>query len=145
VLARIGRRGSDPANAVSATFRHSCLRKGMVRDYVAVYGSEGTIHVDEAYCQGDVHLWREGDADFRRVPVPGAIEAWLPPVEPLAHWPAGWEVPQRAWNALAREFVADIEGRAHEPYYSIADGWRFQEIIDRVRDRAGWSSVPVAL
>src|SRR5215472_4733908 len=142
VLTRIGARGSDPADGVSATFRHSCLRQGMHQDYVAFYGSHGTVHVDKAYCQGAVHLWQEGEESFREVAVPADILAWLPPVERRANWSAGWEVPQRAWNALARDFVADIEGREHRPYLTIEDGWRHQEVIDAVRAAAGWTRLP---
>ncbi len=142
VLARIGPPGSDPAHGVSATFRHSCLRRGKHADYVAFYGSRGTIHVDKAYCQGALHLWQEGQDGFREMPVPADILAWLPPVEPRANWSAGWDVPQRAWNALAREFVADIDGRPHQRYLTIEDGWRHQEAIDAVRDAAGWALLP---
>lgn len=142
VLARIGAPGSKPADGVSVTFRHSCLRLGKHQDYVAFYGSRGTIHVDQAYCQGAVHLWQEGDASFREVPIPPDILAWLPAVEHRANWNPGWEVPQRGWNALARDFVADIEGRDHRPYFTIADGWRHQEVIDAVRASAGWTVLP---
>ena len=138
VLARIGRGGSDPDDGVSVTFRHSCLRKGKVADYVAFYGSAGTVHVEQAYCQGALHLWREGEDGFSTVPMRADILAALPQVETQAHWPAGWAVPQRAWTALARDFVADIEGRAHAPYFTLADGWRHQEVIDAVRRRTGW-------
>ncbi|MFM8991605.1 MAG: Gfo/Idh/MocA family protein, partial [Alphaproteobacteria bacterium] len=144
VLARIGAPGSDPAAAPSVTFRHSCLRKGKHQDYVAFYGRTGTIHVDQAYCQGDVHLWREGEAGFSVVPMRADILASLPPVEAQPQWAPGWDVPARAWNALARDFVADIEGRAHAPYFTLADGLRHQEVIDAVRARSGWSAVPAA-
>jgi predicted dehydrogenase len=145
VLARIGAPGSNPADGMSATFRHSCLRQGKHQDYVAFYGSRGTIHVDKAYCQGALHLLQEGDASFREVPVTAEILTWLPPVERRANWAAGWEVPQRAWNALARDFVADIEGRDHQPYLSIEDGWRHQEAIDAVRAVAGWAKLSAEL
>jgi hypothetical protein len=72
------------------------------------------------------------------VPVPADILAWLPPVERRANWSAGWKVPQRAWSALARDFIADIEGR----YLTIEDGWRHQEVIDAVRGVDGWTSLP---
>lgn len=142
VLDRIGPAGSDPLTAASVTFRHSCLRKGKHQDYVAFYGSNGTIHVDEAYCQGAVHLWREGDAAFKEVPLTAEIESWLPPPQTRSNWPKGWDIVQRSWNALAREFVRDIEGKEHAPYLTIADGWRHQEVIDAVRDRAGWKAIP---
>ncbi len=142
VLARIGAAGSDPAAGISATFRHSCLRKGMVQDYVAFYGRTGTIHVEQAYCQGAVHLWREGEEDFTAVPMRQSILDALPSVKVQPHWPESWAVPARAWNALAREFVADIEGRPHAPYFTLADGWRHQEVIDAVRVRSGWTTLP---
>ena len=142
VLARIGAAGTRPADRVSVTFRHSCLRRAMLRDYVAFYGSEGTIHVEQAYCQGDVHLWREGDDGFHVVPPDRGILDALPKVEVLPHWPKGWEVPQRAWNALALSFAADIAGNPHAPYSTMRDGWRHQEVIDAVRAAAGWSVLP---
>jgi hypothetical protein len=52
------------------------------------------------------------------------------------------DIVQRSWTALARDFVAEIEGRAHGPYFSIADGWRHQEVIDGVRARRGWLDLP---
>jgi len=143
VLVRIGVAGSDPKAAVSVTFRHSCLRKGMVRDYVAFYGSGGTIHVEQAYCQGDLHLWREGEDAFHVVPVGEDVLVELPHVDVQPHWPPGWVVPQRAWNALARDFVAEISGAPHGGYFTLADGWRHQEAIDAVRASAGWSMLPV--
>jgi predicted dehydrogenase len=142
VLARIGAPGSDPLKAPSVTFRHSCLRKGKHQDYVAFYGSNGTIHVDEAYCQGAVHLWREGDAGFKEVPLTAEVQSWLPPPQSRSNWPKGWDIVQRSWNALAREFVRDIEGKPFEPYLTIADGWRHQEVIDAVRARSGWKEIP---
>jgi predicted dehydrogenase len=142
VLARIGASGADPEDAVSATFRHSCLRKGKHQDYVAFYGRTGTVHVDQAYCQGDVHLWREGEEGFSVVPMRPDILAALPRVDAQPHWHESWIVPARAWNALARDFVAAIEGRPHAPFFTLADGWRHQEVIDAVRARAGWSRLP---
>jgi predicted dehydrogenase len=142
VLTRIGAPGSDPANGVSATFRHSCLRFGKVADYVAFYGSGGTIHVDKAYCQGALYLRQEGEDEFREIPVPAELLASLPAVERRPNWSAGWDVPQRAWNVLALDFVADIEGRPHQPYPTIEDGWRHQEAIDVVRAAAGWVVLP---
>jgi predicted dehydrogenase len=142
VLARIGAASAKPQDAVSVTFRHSCLRRGMLRDYVAFYGSGGTIHVEQAYAQGDLHLWREGEDAFHVVPVGEDILSSLPSVTPLPHWPSGWAVPQRAWNALARDLVADINGAPHGDYFTLADGWRHQEVIDAVRASAGWRELP---
>jgi predicted dehydrogenase len=139
VLARIGPPGAPPEAGTSVTFRHSCLRKSLVADHVAFYGRNGTIHVEQAYCQGPVQLWREGEAGFTPVPMRQEILDALPPVAVQPHWHESWIVPARAWNALARDFVADLEGRAHAPYFTLADGLRHQEVIDAVRASAGWT------
>ena len=94
---------------MSASVGHSCLRLGERQDYLVVYGSRDTIHVDKAYCQGALRLWQEGEASFREVPVTADILTWLPPVERRANSCTYWEVPQGPWNALACDFVADIE------------------------------------
>ena len=112
VLARIGAPGSDPKAAVSATFRHSCLRKGKLGDYVAFYGSAGTVHVDRPIARVTSSLARGGGCVSRGAGRRGHAgrTAAGRAARQLA---AGWEVPQRAWNALARDFVADIIGRDH--------------------------------
>jgi len=74
-------------------------------------------------------------------PDPAILDA-LPKVERQTHWPKGWEVPQRAWNALGLNLAADIAGKSHQPYFTMQDGWRHQEIIDAVRASAGWSVLP---
>ena len=38
--------------AVTATLRHSALRVGKNPDYIAIYGHEGTLHVEGAYDVG---------------------------------------------------------------------------------------------
>ncbi|MGB5822110.1 MAG: Gfo/Idh/MocA family oxidoreductase [Saonia sp.] len=40
---------------------------------------------------------------------------------------------QDKWNALARDFVADIKGGPSMPYLTLEDGWRYQLAIDAVR------------
>jgi hypothetical protein len=107
---------------VSASVGHSCLRLGERQDYLVVYGSRDTIHVDKAYCQGALRLWQEGETSFREVPVTADILTWLPPVERRAHSCTYWEVLQAPWNALACDFVADIEGRDQQPHFTIEDG-----------------------
>ena len=49
---------------------------------------------------------------------------------------------QNKWAALAREFVADIEGRPHEPYLTFYDGWRYQVAIEAIRESKGWTRLP---
>ena len=125
VLARIGPPGSDPAEAVSATFRHSALRAGRLEDYVAFYGTEGTIHIRGAYAQGA--LLRRGPgrtAEWEEIPIPAHITESLPAIA---------DDTQRNWTQLCHEFVADIRGEGDAGYPTFRDGWLFQEVIDIVR------------
>jgi len=71
-----------------------------------------------------------------------AIFDALPKVERQPHWPQGWEVPQRAWNALGLSVAADIAGKSDEPDFTMRDGWRHQEVIDAARASTGWKVLP---
>ena len=132
VLTRIGEAGSDPAEAISATFRHSALWPGMQGDYIAFYGEEGVIHIKGAYVQGQVYV-RGTDGDWQERPVPAAIRQSLPQIKNDA---------QRNWTALARDFVHDIRGEEHGDYLTFRDGWLFQEVIDIVRQGSGYTRLP---
>ncbi len=133
-LVRIG----DPArglnDAVSATFRHSALRAALAGDSIAFYGEKGTLHVEGCYMQGAV-LLKAGGPTWEELAVPLDIIDALPPDS---------DNTQRNWNQLAREFIADIEGRAHEPYLTFRDGWLYQAVIDAVRSNCCWQPLPAA-
>lgn len=130
VLVRIGNRHASFDDAATATFRHSALPPGMNKDYVAFYGEKGVIHIEGAYAQGDLYL-RTGDS-WEHQPIPERILNNLPP-EP--------DHSQRNWDQLAREFVADIEGRGNAGYQTFRDGWIFQEVIDVARSGSGWTRI----
>jgi predicted dehydrogenase len=132
VLARIGDRSAGVENAVSATFRHSGLRFGKNADYVAVYGTEGTLHIEGAYAQGGMFLRTEGES-WEELAIPDYI---------LAALPAETDNSQRNWNQLAREFAADIRGEGNAGYQTFREGWIYQEVIDIVRSGKGWTPVP---
>jgi predicted dehydrogenase len=137
VLARIGPPGTDPAEGVSATFRHSALRAGRLEDYVAFYGTEGTLHIRGAYAQGP--LFRRGPgrtAEWEEIPIPAHMTEALPAIS---------NDTQRNWTQLCREFVADIRGEGDAGYHTFHDGWLFQEVIDIVRSGRGWARVPTGL
>ncbi|MBM3457966.1 MAG: Gfo/Idh/MocA family oxidoreductase, partial [Armatimonadetes bacterium] len=131
-LLRIGDPGR-PEDAVSATFRHSCLLPAWTEDYIAFYGDEGAIHIDGAYASGEVRLKRKG-IGWEELPVPGDINDNLPAIA---------DSTQRNWTQLAREFCADLRGEGNAGYLSFRDGWLFQETIDAVRAGSGWVSIPV--
>jgi predicted dehydrogenase len=130
VLVRLGNRHASFADAATATFRHSALPPGMNKDYVAFYGEKGVIHIEGAYAQGDLYL-HTGDS-WERQPIPERIVNNLPP-EP--------DHSQRNWDQLARDFVADIEGRGNTGYQTFRDGWIFQEVIDVARSGSGWTRI----
>ena len=131
VLARIGPAGTKPEEGVSVTFRHSNMQPQFLHDYVAFYGREGSIHIEGAYAQGTVHLYKRGKNEWEDLPIPARISDSLPKIENWA---------RRNWTQLAREFVADIQGKGKSDYLTFREGWIFQEIIDIARARKGWSS-----
>ena len=49
---------------------------------------------------------------------------------------------QSKWGALGRDFVADIQGKTHDPYLTFRDGWRYQAAIDAIREGAGGAQMP---
>ena len=129
VLARIA--SPRALHPVSALFRHGGLQPRFADDYVALYGSEGALHLGGAYAQGAVHLQRRGGA-WEEMAIPPDITAALPAIA---------DDTQRNWTQLAREFVADIEGRGDAGYLTFRDGWIFQEAIDAVRVSTGWAPI----
>ena len=134
VLVRIGDPAA-PADAVSATFRHSALNFSKNSDYVAIYGEKGTLHIEGAYTQGAMYLRTSGDS-WEEIAVPTHIHAALPP-EP--------DHSQRNWDQLARDFVTDIRGEGDTGYPTFRDGWMQQQVIDIVRSDGGWAAIEGAL
>lgn len=131
VMARI-----EPERAhfqpVSALFRHGALQPRFGTDYVAFYGPEAAIHITGSYAQGPLHMKRR-TGEWEQVPVPARITDALPQIK---------DDTQRNWTQLAREFVADIEGRGYSGYQTFHEGWVYQEVIDTIRQGGGWSAMP---
>jgi predicted dehydrogenase len=100
-------------------------------DYIAVYGTTGSLYIEEAYGQGPVHLKRGNE--WEQQPLPPDIAAAVPKLDGNA---------ERNWASLAREFVKDLNGEPHESYLTFRDGWIFQEAIDAVRRRSGFHRLP---
>jgi predicted dehydrogenase len=99
---------------------------------MALYGTKGTLHVDGTYMQGPMYLKTDGPT-WEELAIPLEIRDALP--EETDHT-------QRNWNQLAREFVADIQGRPHPRYLTFHDGWIYQEAIDTIRSNKSWAAVP---
>jgi len=131
VLARLGDPEAPVEEAVSATFRHSALNFAKQGDYVALYGEKGVLHIEGAYTQGAMFLRTDGDS-WTPLTVPDHIHEALPPETDHS---------QRNWDQLARDFVADIQGKAVAEYPTFYDGWIHQQVIDIARAGQGWQPV----
>lgn len=97
-------------------------------------GTEGTLQADGHFSY-TVKLHRAGTpADsWEYLPIPQRI---------LDDFPAVGDEFQNKWAALARDFVADVQGKPHAPYLTFRDGWRFQEAFDTIRAGLGWTTIP---
>jgi predicted dehydrogenase len=95
------------------------------------YGTEGTMVGEGAF---SFTLSQVGaDGERKHLPIPQRLLDDLPQVG---------DDYQNKWTALLRDFVADIRGEPHSPYLTFRDGWRYQEVIDAIRDGRGWFQVP---
>ena len=130
VMARIK---AGTGETVSTLFKHSGLQPRYHADYVAIYGSEAAIHIEQAYAQGPLYLRRRGGSSWEQIPVPKQLMESLPAIHD--------DDTQRNWTQLMREFVADIRGKSVPPYQTFRDGWIFQEIIEAVRKGQGWVEI----
>ena len=77
-------------------------------------------------------LGRSQGGDWVQIERPDSITDSLPIIE---------DDTQRNWTQLAREFVADIQGKGTSGYPSFKDGWIYQEIVDAVRADRQWSEI----
>lgn len=94
------------------------------------HGTEGSLIADGHF--GYKVRYMRGDS-VEELPVPERI---------LANHPTLGDEFQRKWTALARDFVADVEGRPGDCYLTFRDGWRFQEAFDTIRNGVGWTTIP---
>jgi predicted dehydrogenase len=97
-----------------------------------LYGEDGTL-LATGTTTFEITRRRPPGADPEPMPVPQRLIDTLPQIE---------DSTQMLWAALARDFVADIQGQPHEPYLSFYDGWRYQEAIDAIRESRGWHEIP---
>ncbi len=88
-----------------------------------LYGDAGTL-IAEGVTTFSVSRMGPGATEAEALPVPQKLRA--------AHPDVG-DATQSKWCALARNFVADIQGQGHRPYLTFADGWRYQRAIDAIR------------
>ena len=114
---------------MSARFDGSLTSKSQNGEYLAVYGTKGTLVLaDGSESEGLQHC-DLGRGSWEELTIPRSD----------AH-PA--DRVQRDWNRLVEQFAADIRGESHSGYPTFYDGWVAAEIIDIVRARRGWTAVP---
>jgi len=95
------------------------------------YGDKGTLVGKGGHILSPIS--KHIGSQVEELPIPQELSDRLPQV--------GDDI-QNKWVALARDFVADIENRPHEPYLTLHDGWRYQVAIDAIRHSNGWTKIP---
>lgn len=98
-----------------------------------LFGEEGTLVATGGGAYA-VSLRRPGASEAEPLPVPARL------AESMSAEPGLLE--QDRWNALVRDFVADVRGEPHEPYPTFLDGWKYQVAIDAIRQGTGWTDLP---
>ena len=98
------------------------------------YGEQGTLSVDQMFSGQEISFQAVGGEQIEVLPVPQRLKDKAPTVGDFV---------QNRWCALARDFVADIQEKAHCNYLNFRDGWRYQAAIDAVREGQGWTELPL--
>lgn len=116
---------------VSVLFKHGGLHPRFQDDYIAFYGSEGTIYIKGHYGSGPLHHYG-ADKEWQEIPLPADIAADVPEIEGDT---------ERNWRYLIREFVKDIRGEDVPPYQTFREGSQYQRLIDLIREDDHWIDV----
>ena len=116
-----------PTQPVSALFKHSGLQPRFNQDSIALYGSKGAIHIQGSYAQGPLYYFDKSqpEAGWKEYELPATITEALPAIQTDT---------ERNWACLAQEFVNDVLGKEFEAYQTFEDGWKYQEVIEAVRN-----------
>jgi len=118
-------------NPVTALFKHGGLQPRFHEDYIAFYGSKGTIYIKGHYGSGPLYI-HGADRKWIETPLPADIAASIPDVDGDT---------ERNWRYLIREFVKDIQGETVEPYQTFKEGSQYQRLIDIIRQNGSWTDV----
>ena len=116
---------------VSVLFKHGGLHPRFNEDYIAFYGSKGTLYIKGHYGSGPLYLYGPNKR-WDEIKLPADIAANIPDVEGDT---------ERNWRYLIREFVKDIKGEDVAPYQTFKEGSQYQELIDIIRQNNNWTDV----
>jgi len=116
---------------VSVLFKHGGLHPRFHEDYIAFYGSTGTIYIKGHYGSGPLYLFSKNKS-WEEIKLPADIAADIPNVKGDT---------ERNWRYLIREFVKDIQGETVAPYQTFKEGAQYQQLIDIIRRNDNWVDV----
>ncbi|MBW8189731.1 Gfo/Idh/MocA family oxidoreductase [Neiella marina] len=116
---------------VSVLFKHGGLHPRFNEDYIAFYGSKGSIYIKGHYGSGPLYLYGDNKT-WQELPLPADIAADIPDVDGDT---------ERNWRYLIREFVKDIQGQSVAPYQTFKEGSQYQQLIDLIRQNDNWVDV----
>jgi predicted dehydrogenase len=101
---------------VQALFHASAFGVGRHPGYLALYGTDGTLHLLNQPWFDGLQYKRARDDRWDDIPV-AAVEDRI----------------QSAWNQLVANFVADVAGGDHNGYPTFEDGLLANQLIDQIR------------
>jgi len=116
---------------VSVLFKHGGLTPRFNDDHIVFYGSDGAIYLQGHYGSGQLYHWGFSK-QWEALPIPQNIMTSMPEVQGDT---------ELCWHFLAREFVNDIRGEKVNPYPTFKEGSQYQQVIDLIREDAGWTDV----
>jgi len=90
--------------------------------------------VDRMFYEQGISIQAAGREKIEVLPLPQQLKDEVPAVGDFV---------QNRWCALARDLVADIQGKVHRNYLTFRDGWRYQVAIEAVRGGQGWTELPL--
>jgi predicted dehydrogenase len=108
------------AGVVHALFHMSALSTGRNTGYLALAGSEGTIHLTGFPWHEKVEHKRAGVEDWTEIEFSGSDSAY----DPVQH----------GWDRLTAEFMSDVRGLGSSGYPTFRNGYAANKVIDIVRD-----------
>src|SRR5205085_12048845 len=118
---------------VSALFQSSAASTSRQENYLALYGTKGTLWLTGPNSPDTIQHFDQDKQAWQNLPLPQRVIDSLPQVEDIA---------QRDWNQLFRDFVADVRGEQFAAYPTFRDGWVAAEIMEIVRGDKQWTPLP---
>ena len=90
--------------------------------------------MDRMFYEQGISIQAAGREKIEVLPLPQQLKDEVPAVGDFV---------QNRWCALARDLVADIQGKAHRNYLTSEMAWRYQVAIEAVRGGQGWTELPL--